>query len=629
MNKTLKLAFSALIGAAVAASAVAQDGQFPDVPENHWVYTALLNMKNNGILVGYPDGMFRGARPASRYELAGAINAAYMKLKSMMDGMQREIDALKNRPMGNADDIAAMRRELDALKAQVAGMARYGEDIEMLKRLMQTFERDLAAIGVDVEAMKRDLADLADRVTALEGHKPAVDFHGDVNLVMHAGHRSSGLMGLTVDQRPTGVGRGIPDLTFGHELGMQVSGTNEEGPQWHATIVIGNMLGEGFIDSSGDSLYGNQSQILPGVPFSEGDETVYIHDIVVRFGTSALGQGFNVEMGRIGHNAGGYFLARQDTTPYMDNARWDDGRHYIDGVNLGFNWSSVDLNVYAGKASSQTAVGGSSFIMRPITAGVATTSFFGFTGIGEMVVDRILGADLGIGLGSSGDLMLHYIFLDTDMVGLGYSRVNVWGGELDLNLGSRLDLNAGYSRTDYGNNSSNVMDEDNAAWWASLGFNVSSAAINLGYREIEAFFGAPGDWGRIGFMWNPTDIQGPFGDIAFNLGSNMRASVAAFLYESAGDIVFGPDDEIFGVNANLDFMLFGDWSANLGWEHVRYELSGSEPTVNWYRIGLSQMMGDSTLSFKYEMSDFDIDAIDGKSGDRKGGFFTTQWSRKF
>lgn len=33
---------------------------FPDVPPDHWAYDAVHNLKRNGVLVGYPDGTFRG-----------------------------------------------------------------------------------------------------------------------------------------------------------------------------------------------------------------------------------------------------------------------------------------------------------------------------------------------------------------------------------------------------------------------------------------------------------------------------------------------------------------------------------------------------------------------------------------
>ena len=620
MNKTLKLALGVVLGAALAVPSFAQGEQFPDVPENHWVYQALLNMKNEGILVGSPDGMFRGGRPMSRYEAAGMMNTAYQKLRGMIMGLQDQIDAIKAGTGGQDPDLAAIRRELDALKQQVAAMGRYGDDIANLQRMAATFERDLAAMGVDVEAMKRDLADLAERVGVLEKIKPAVDFHGDVNLYMTAGHRSSGLPGLTQDIRLTGLpsaGGGIRDLAFGHELALQVSGTNPAGPQWHGTVVVGNLVG---------TLLGDQNHINVAAPFTESSETVYIHDLVVRFGTSLVGQGFGVEMGRIGHQAGSYFMERQDTTPYFENERWDNGNYYFDGVNLGFDWGAMDLNIYGGKPSNQTAVGGGGF--RMMSAGLQQTVNLPpaiFIGRGEMLVNQMLGADLGIGLGTSGDIMLHYIFLDGPTTASGYNRVTVWGGEADFDIGNIM-LNGGYSQTDMSLNSTNVIDSDNAAWWAEAGFGFGSVDVNVGWRSIEPFFGAPGNWGRDGVMWNPTNVEGIYGDVSFDLG-NVGAKIGAYNMEPVlGATVQGTITEYTGINAELNFNIFNNWAAMLGWEHVNYEEGAGEAEINWYRVGLRQDMGgDSMLMFKYEMSDYDRGGVNLA----KGGFFTTQWSKKF
>ena len=43
---------------------------FPDVPENHWAYAYVKKLANMGILIGYPDGMFKGNQTMTRYEFA-------------------------------------------------------------------------------------------------------------------------------------------------------------------------------------------------------------------------------------------------------------------------------------------------------------------------------------------------------------------------------------------------------------------------------------------------------------------------------------------------------------------------------------------------------------------------------
>jgi len=54
--------------------------QFPDIPENHWVYKTLLNLRQSNI-IDVPDGFFRGSRPASTFEVADVAFDACIVLR--------------------------------------------------------------------------------------------------------------------------------------------------------------------------------------------------------------------------------------------------------------------------------------------------------------------------------------------------------------------------------------------------------------------------------------------------------------------------------------------------------------------------------------------------------------------
>ena len=43
---------------------------FPDVPKDHWANRAVETLHGNNLVQGYPDGMFKGDRPMTRYEYA-------------------------------------------------------------------------------------------------------------------------------------------------------------------------------------------------------------------------------------------------------------------------------------------------------------------------------------------------------------------------------------------------------------------------------------------------------------------------------------------------------------------------------------------------------------------------------
>ena len=50
--------------------------EFPDVPRNHWAYQYISQLAGNGILVGYPDGTFKGDVKMTRYEFATMLYRA-------------------------------------------------------------------------------------------------------------------------------------------------------------------------------------------------------------------------------------------------------------------------------------------------------------------------------------------------------------------------------------------------------------------------------------------------------------------------------------------------------------------------------------------------------------------------
>lgn len=102
-----------------------------DVEPTAWAYEALKSLvERYGCIVGYPDRSFRGNRALTRWEFAAGLNAC-------MNVMERLIQ----------ENVAVLR-----------------EDIDKLKRLMEEFQAELAALGARVD-------NLESRTTFLENHQ--------------------------------------------------------------------------------------------------------------------------------------------------------------------------------------------------------------------------------------------------------------------------------------------------------------------------------------------------------------------------------------------------------------------------------------------------------------------------
>jgi len=685
MNKTLKYALGAVLTAGIITPALAQNN-FPDVPDNHWAYEALARMKQDGLLVGYPDGLFRGNRPASRYELAVAVHAVYMHLKNITDGLQSQIDEIKNRAPINIDDLKAA---IAQLQADVNNMKGWGDDIANLKKLADQFQKELASLGVDVEGLKKDLADLAKRVGVLEAHRLPIDIHGDVNLFMMAGGSSSHRPGITVDGRPVGVADTVfagptfvpvgmtQDLTMFHELGLHISSNNETGPKWHATMVTGNMLGDASGPGSPGGFFSagafpSQSGTSSGAGFHEANESVYFQDLAVDFDTSIIGQGFSAELGRTSYSVDPYIFQRPDVTPYYSNDRWDNGKWMIDGGVLGFHFGNggVKFDVFAGRNSPQSATNG--VILQPMNVGVRVWTPgdprpVGLTGGGTVTalfpVDQSLGLNLNVPLGTNGKLDLAYIWLESNTgLNAGVTRLAnreaVFGGDLKWNFGA-ITFDGGYSQTNITNGSKNVVNKDNWAWHAGLAYENSKWGATVAYRAIDPFFAAPGDWGRIGLWWNPTDIQGPQASVHINLTDQLKLSASGewdsgvknSFASPTGGTFFGmqTNDHVNRYTADLGYRVNDAWNVSFGVEWVDWMLKVSpntpgivsgptigNPAERWYNIGLGYNLSDmARLNFLWQISDYDAKGQTGFNpfgnalGRATGSLLTTQLTIKF
>ena len=475
-------------------------------------------------------------------------------------------------------------------------------------------------MGVDVEALKKGMSDLADRVSVLEKRKLPVDIHGDLTFVALGGYSDDPSFGVTWDGRPTGVGSGsysgdpvgaTRDLSIFHEAAVSLTGTNDEGPKWGATLVSGTALA-GF---------GNQSQIMGGVNFDDNvTNDIYISDAWVKFDTSLVGQGFGATAGRFGVKTGAYTMQRIDNTPYFKNQRWDNGEWTIDGAELNFHFGGAKLDVFGGRNSDRRSTNG--IELQPMMAGAS-----------GIQVDRTLGANLNIPITSNGALNLTYLWLDTDSVvgsGPGVNRVNVFGAEGKLKVGA-INLEGGFSQSDEMYNSTSINTDNNTATWVKAGYMASKWGVKGWWRNIESDFAAPGSWGRLAWMYNPTNIKG------FGAGAHFNLTDSVTLWGSFES--YEPEDgvglDITSAKAGLGYKLNSASRFDLGYERVQWDLAGDDPFVNWFNVGFDHNLGgNSSFNILWQISDFDGKGSGGittpfGAGLAKGGLITTQLNVRF
>lgn len=682
MKRTLKYALSATLCFGVVAPVLAQGRPVPpDVSETHWAYDALKELFNKGLLKGYPDGLFRGPRPASRYEMAYALHSLYDYLMKLHNGQQRQIDDLiarlakvEGRPGGGTDhsaDIRAIRDELARMKNQADEVAKWKPEIDNLKRMASTFERELSRLGVDVEQMKKDLSSLGGRMDELE-KRLNVQVNGTVDFVTVMGKTQSGNFPITVDGRMPGRVPGFPVNAGGlfnsasafHEAAFTMKGTNKEGPKWQGTFVYGNMLSApGVVNGLFVDGMGNQSGVTAGAAFTEGAGDLYIQDLNITFDASVLGNSTAVKIGRLGYKISPYVFQRADNTPYFKNDRWDSGEHILTGGVFGFKFGGLNVDVFGGRTLGNQSMNGNEISpifagqLGSVTAGGARpTGYTGFSAA-TLPIDLVMGLNVNVPLSDKGKINLAYVYNKsrTQLYNATPNQVNavdVMGASLDYKFGD-VKLEAGYAKSmlkwddqGIGLSGGTKFDNNNAAVHAKLGYFKEKWGLNAGYRNIGPNFGAPGAWGRIGLWWNPTDIEGFDVGGYFKLSDDITLSASGEFAKGLGKTVTTPggpvaglatNDKITSLKAGMDWHFSPNWNLMLGYERVEWDMAALtvKPNENWFRAGLGYRLSDNAkLSLLAEFSDVNSKGVGyfnpfpGQPR-AQGAFITSQLSAKF
>jgi polyhydroxyalkanoate synthesis regulator phasin len=223
--------------------------QFSDVPAGHWAKEAVEGLAAKGIIVGFPDGTYRGNETLTRYQAALIIYRLLQQIEEelkakgtspTMEAMSSEdLEALKNAiqelaaelaalgvrvsaledSAATKDDIARLEALIEELKAQPMPEVEPGMDQAALQDLMDRVEaasiaadtalaqaqqlaEQLEALAQDVEGVKGDVAALA---TQVEANAQAIQALNELAVLLNQDV-------LSLQDRVTALEKGLADL---------------------------------------------------------------------------------------------------------------------------------------------------------------------------------------------------------------------------------------------------------------------------------------------------------------------------------------------------------------------------------------------------------------------------------
>lgn len=171
--KSLALVLAIVLLVGTAAPVLAKN-PFADVPADHWAYDAIVQLAAAGLVEGYPDGTYGGARMMTRYEAAMVFARTLARLESLV------ADEVAQTNAGLRDDVTAdVLADIEAAKAELVALIKdelANLDIPVEERIIEkvVVEQPIEVAQTD-DAILQRLRDLEIGQEALEGDMSYVE----------------------------------------------------------------------------------------------------------------------------------------------------------------------------------------------------------------------------------------------------------------------------------------------------------------------------------------------------------------------------------------------------------------------------------------------------------------------
>lgn len=595
--------------------------QMRDVPPGHWAYQSIEQLVQLGIIEGYPDGTFRPNRTMTRAEFAQAIARAYRNIDERLRALDRRISEIRPQDVPQVD-TSALERQINELRAQIEELKKLNEAIQTLQRLAQTFQQELAGLGVDVDTLKRDFASLRARVEALEGKEEKFKMSGDLTFGVYGAHSIDGKDVFTLNRTTIGSGKFLQEIAVPHELGLTFSGQINDEVTGSATFILGNYLP--YVGGSGKSAATSFT-----APYAIGNTDIVIWEAFVKAPIDIFGAKVDVTVGRYPAKITPFTLQRIKPDYYLNFPRYGDGAFRVDGGALGFNFDTFRLNLWAAQVNQQSNNGVFNVLGFQNHNSTTSAPMDQMAGA-RLEFDAIRGEDTNMtigatyyaaGIGSGQNFQFGTLVTTTPAVNI--DRADVFGADIKAKFAG-FNIGVEYAQSDFLNGTSRVLSKDNWALDANLGYNFGpNLGITAGYREVRPYFAAPGSWGRIGYLYNPSDLRGFYAGVNYTASEDLKINLSGTFLEGTGRVTNGysTNDELIQVLAGVDYRLSERLNVSLNYEGVFWKLGsvlGSpKPVWNYFTIGVGYNLGENTaLNVLYQILD-----TDGKGAPANAGAF--------
>jgi len=335
----------------------------------------------------------------------------------------------------------------------------------------------------------------------------------------------------------------------------------------------------------------------------------------------------DVTVGRYPAKITPFTLQRIKPDYYLNFPRYGDGAFRVDGGAFSFDFDTFRLNLWAAQVNQQSNNGvfNRLFVQNHnssvVNAGNNPVAIDQFAGA-RLEFDAIRGEETNLTVGATYYAAgigprRNFQFINTRTLALttpavNIDRVDVFGADIKAKFAG-FNIGVEYAQSDFLRNTNRVLSKDNWALDANLGYNFGpNLGITAGYREVRPYFAAPGAWGRVGYLYNPSDLRGFYAGVNYTASEDLKINLTGAFLEGTGRVANGypTNDEVIQVLAGVDYRLTERLNVSLNYEGVFWKLGsvlGSpKPVWNYFTLGVGYNLGENTaLNVLYQIIDTD------------------------
>jgi hypothetical protein len=582
-------------------------------PRQHWAYEAFEQLQRLGILEGYPDGSLRPNKALTRAEFAQAIARAYRVIDERLRNLQRRIETLRpiSEPAETPTESPLVRR-LTQLQAEVQELKQLSEAVQALERLAQSLRDEIDQRAIQIGTLKEELQALQQRFEQITAR---FSWQGDLTFGGYSTHSFDKRSAFTLNGNPIDPsGRFLQSNVVVHELGLTVQGRANENVAGRATLIIGNYLP--YLRSptrNADAFH------APVATFTQGNTDLVIWEAYIQTSLPLFGREYALTIGRIPLRFTPYTLQRIEPDYYLDFPRYRDGAFRVDGGLFSMGGSRYRLHLFlASVHQRRSALASASqifFANHNASVSAPADQLGGLRVEYEAVRGEENLVDVGLTLFAAG-VGRGRTFQHLNNPTQPADRVDVLG--LDVRgrwSGFRFGLD--YTQSIVYQGDGRRVSRNNVATDVYVDYDFSERLSGrLGYREIQPFFIAPGNWGRIGYLYNPSDIKGSYFVVRYRATERLQGTLTADFYTGSGKIRF-PQRGYQGSDRLQRYLLEGSyqlhprWQLQVVYEDVAWRIRSAvflpergDPRWSYLTLQLSYNLGENaSLGILYQIID--------------------------